>query len=94
MIHDEQNHLSESFQDRTHTQFSSTETALFRVENHLPMAVDTKGAALPILLDLSAAFNTIDPTILLNRLQNMHLVCKVLLLHGWSHTSPTVPSLS
>jgi hypothetical protein len=50
-------------------QHHSTETALVRVQNDLLMAVDSLGGAILILLDLSAAFDTIDHTIMLNRLR-------------------------
>ena len=53
------NHLYEKFQS-AYRPDHSTETALVRVQNDLLQAVDTHGAAILILLDLSAAFDTID----------------------------------
>jgi hypothetical protein len=66
--HDDMHHLTETFQS-AYTKFSSTESALLRVQNDLLNAIDTRGAALLILLDLSAAFDTIDHQMLLDRLE-------------------------
>ena len=53
----------------------STETALVRVTNDLLRAVDQHQVVILVLLDLSAAFDTIDHGILLSRLQNRFGVC-------------------
>ena len=51
-------------------QFHSTETALLRIKNDLLMAMDRQKVTLLILLDLSAAFDTIVHDILVDKLRN------------------------
>ena len=46
----------------------STETALLKIENDILAAMDNQRVTLLVLLDLSAAFETIDHQVLLNRL--------------------------
>lgn len=49
----------------------STETALLRVKRDCDNAIDSGKSVLLVLLDLSAAFDTIDHNILLDRLQTL-----------------------
>jgi hypothetical protein len=48
----------------------STETALLRIQNDILCAIDKQKVTALVLLDLSAAFDTIDHSILLHRLEN------------------------
>ena len=68
LAHLEKNDINNKFQSayRAHC---STETALTRVQNDLLMAVDKEGGAILVLLDLSAAFDTIDHSLLLEMLE-------------------------
>ena len=63
-----QHHLRDDLQS-AYTKFHSVETALVKVQNDIMLAVDSKRAVLLVLLDLSAAFDTVDHNILLHRLQ-------------------------
>ena len=63
------NSLSSSFQS-AYRIFHSTETTLLKIHNDLILAMDRGVVTSLILLDLSAAFDTVDHSILLTRLQN------------------------
>ena len=65
--------LLEEFQS-AHKCYHSTETALVRVHNDILKAVDDNKSAILLLLDLSAAFDTVDHTILVSRLANRFLI--------------------
>ena len=55
------------FADRKH---HSAETALLRVRNDQLMAMDRQHVSLLVLLDVNAAFDTLDRNILLNTLES------------------------
>ena len=57
--HLKENDMYEIFQS-AYIQLHSTKTALLRVQNDILQAVDSEGGAILVLLDLSAAFDTID----------------------------------
>lgn len=63
------NHLDETFQS-AYKEFHSTETALLRVQNDILCALDQNKSVILLLLDLSAAFDTVDHAILVSRLSN------------------------
>ena len=51
-------------------EFHSVETALLRVKSDIALALDKKQMAVLILLDLSAAFDTLKHSVLLSRLES------------------------
>ena len=63
------NHLGETFQSEC-KEFHSTETALLRVHNDILCSLDQNKSVILLLLDLSAAFDTVDHAILISRLSN------------------------
>ena len=63
------NHLDETFQS-AYKEFHSTETALLRVQNDILCSLDQTKSVILLLLELSAAFDTVDHVILLSRLSN------------------------
>ena len=63
------NSLSSSFQS-AYRMFHSTETTLLGIHNDLILAMDRGEVTSLILLDLSAAFDTVDHSILFHRLQH------------------------
>ena len=60
------NKLLEPLQS-AYRQYHSTETALLKVHDDLARALDEKKACILVLLDLSAAFDTTDHNLLLQR---------------------------
>ena len=69
-----QNDLIEKFQS-AYKSGHSTETALLRVTNDILCSVDTGSVAMLTMLDLSAAFDTLDHQILLERLFSSFGIC-------------------
>ena len=67
--HLERNGLAEKYQS-AYKSFHSTETALLCVQNDILKATDENSMTMLLLLDLSAAFDTVDFNILLSRLRN------------------------
>ena len=63
------NGILDTFQSGSRSHHS-TETALLKVLNDLRLNTDSKKLSVLTLLDLSAAFDTIDHDILINRLEN------------------------
>ena len=63
------NDLQEPFQS-AYRELHSTETALRRVRTDILRCIDDGKAVAVVLLDLSAAFDTVDHVLLLNRLKN------------------------
>ena len=61
------NHMDGMFQS-AYKVFHSTETALVKVHNDILRAADNNDSVVLLLLDLSAAFDTVDYSILLSRL--------------------------
>ena len=59
--------LFEKYQS-AYKKFHGTETAILKVQNDILWKLDNKHAVFLVLLDLSAAFDTIDHNILLSRL--------------------------
>ena len=67
--HLESNGLNELYQS-AYKPNHSTESTLLRVQNDILTALDDKKCIVLVLLDLSAAFDTIDHEVLLSRLQS------------------------
>ena len=63
----EDNHLYEPLQS-AYKKSHSTETALIKVHNDIVTAIDSGHSVILVLLDLSAAFDTVDHRILIRRL--------------------------
>ena len=77
-VHLVKNNLMEPFQS-AYRPNHSTQTALVRVCNDILHAIDQRKITILVLLDLSAAFDTMDHQILLDRLHIHFRVCGVAL---------------
>ena len=64
-----ENNLHEHLQS-AHKPGHSTETALVKVQNDILTSIDQHGVVILVMLDLSAAFDTIDHDILFSRMEN------------------------
>ena len=61
--------MDEPFQS-AYKKFHSTETALIKVQNDIFIQIDKKNCVALLLLDMSAAFDTVDHKLLIARLSN------------------------
>ena len=79
-LHD--NHILDLYHN-AYNKHKSTETEIIHILNHIHLSASRHGSMV-ILLDLSAAFDTIDYNVLINRLT----LAESLVLHsiGLSHT--------
>lgn len=78
--HIDANTLRDPFQS-AYTRLHSTETAILRVQSDILRTLDSGHVAVLVLLDLSAAFDTLDHNILLNRFQNSFGITGI--AHHW-----------
>ncbi len=61
------NNLEEPFQS-AYKRYHSAETALLKVQNDILVAIDNRKCVVLLLLDMSAAFDTVDHELLLQRM--------------------------
>ena len=73
------NNLNEQFQS-AYKPHDSTETALMRVQNDILMSLDNNRGVVLMMLDLSAAFDTVDHSLLLGRMRSAGVIG---IAHQW-----------
>ena len=87
--HLQENNLSNPFQSAYRAGYSN-ETILLRIVNDILSALDKNNISVLLLLDLSAAFDTIDNQILLSRLNSVFGIQSTALQEEYfTHTSQT-----
>ena len=72
------NNMSDMYQS-AYRKHHSTETALLCVTNDIKLAMDSKKGTIFVMIDLSSAFDTIDHSILLSRLELRYGITSVVL---------------
>ena len=72
------NNMSDMYQS-AYRKHHSTETALLCVTNDIKLAMDSKKGTILVMIDLSSAFDTIDHSILLSRLELRYGITSVVL---------------
>ena len=82
----EANQLNEPLES-AYKPFHSCETALVRVHNDILVSIDKRHCVMLLLLDLSAAFDTMDHDILLTRLYSKYSISGIAL--EWFRSSLT-----
>ena len=75
---DHANNMSDMYQ-YAYWKHHSTKTALLCVTNDIKLAMDSKKGTILVMIDLSSAFDTIDHSILLSRLELRYGITSVVL---------------
>ena len=85
------NNLHETFQSayRVH---HSTETVMVKVQDDILHAIDSNRAVVPLMLDLSAAFDTMSYEILLNRVSQRYGITAISTQSSFAHVEESAHS--